>query len=84
MGQKDDPEVIGPRPVECRALHHQDLLPAQEVEDEPFVVGDVEAVGVELREEVEGAPGFDAAYAFDVGQQPPGQIPLFEEAAPRP
>ena len=84
MGQKDHAEMIGPRPIECRALHDEELFPAQEVEGEALVIGDVEALRIKPCKQIEGPLRLDATDAVDVGQEPPGQLPLLIQATARP
>ena len=55
LGERDDADVVGRRPVEARALHEQDVLGDEEVVDELGIVADLVHVGVESRERVERA-----------------------------
>ncbi len=58
--------MVGLVPVEALARYQQDLLLVQKVECELLVVGDVELLGVDLREDVETALGFTAGDAVDL------------------
>ena len=53
VGQEDQAEMVGMRPVEAGALHHQHLLLQQQFEDELLVVGDRVHLRVEAREQVQ-------------------------------
>ncbi len=55
--QRDQTEVVGPDPVERPAVRDQDLLLAEQVQDELLVVADRIDLGVQLREQVDAPRG---------------------------
>src|SRR5262249_14555704 len=74
VGQEHDPEVIGLRPVEAGALHHEHLLLLQQLEDELLIVGDGIALRIEPREEIHGRLRLDAGHARDAREQVDGEM----------
>ena len=64
-GQINHAEVIWRFPMEAAAVCEKNFFRLQEVEDEFFIVGDMEACGVDFWEDIEGGVGFDDAHAGD-------------------
>src|SRR5437764_34868 len=73
-GQCDDPQVVRFRPVEAGALHHQDMLGAQQLEHESLVVLDGIHLRVQPGEDVERSLGHRAADPGDGREGPDGSI----------
>ncbi len=79
--QGHDAQMIGRGPVEARSLHDQDVLFAQQLQDELLIVLDRVDLRIQSREHVQRALGLDAADARDgpqsgdrgiaLGEQPP-------------
>lgn len=82
-GQGDHAEVIRPRPIECRALHHQQLLGKQQIKHEFLVVVDRADLRVDFRERVQRAHRLHAADAGNIVKQLPGAIALLQQATLR-
>src|SRR5450755_2971533 len=81
--QEDDPEVVGPRPVEARPLDDQHLLLGEQLVGELLVVLDRVDRRVELREHVERRLRLDAADAGNRSQQLVGEVALAAQAPAR-
>ncbi len=83
MREGQDPEVVRARPVEPGALHHLDLLPQQQVQDEPLVVDDGVHLRVDAREGVQRPLRLHARHPGDLVQPLPRAVALLVEAAAR-
>ena len=59
MGQKDNPKVIGLRPIEARALHQQDLGLLEHFLDECLIICNGVDVGIQLRKHVKRRTGLE-------------------------
>src|SRR6478752_7865734 len=81
VGQRDQPEVVGTWPVEAGPVRDQDLLGAEQVDDEGLVVLDRVDLRIEPREAVERAAGLDVGDPWDLVQQPAGGLALLVEAS---
>ena len=57
LREVDDAEVVRVDPVEAAAMRDQDLFLLQEVKREKLIIMDIEALHVDLREDVERGLG---------------------------
>ena len=75
--------MIGCDPVDPGAVGDEQLLGAQQLDDERLVVLDLVDLGVEPRKDVERAVRLDARDAGDVVEEPPGELALVVESPAR-
>ena len=81
MRKRDHPEVIRPRPVERRAVHHQQLLLQQQVENELLVVDDGADVRIDAREHVQRATRLDDRHPGNFAEELAGPVSLLKQTA---
>ena len=69
--------MVGLAPIEAAAARDEDLLLVQQVESELFVVGDVELLHVNLREDIERGLRFHRSNTVDAVQRVVDVFTLF-------
>ena len=79
--QIHDAEVVGLVPVEALAARDENLLLMKQVERELLVIGDVELLHVDLREDVERRLGLDHRDAVDLAERVVDEVALLADAA---
>ena len=65
VGKEYYSEVIRLMPVEARAAGDENMLFTKQIKREFFVIGDVEFLGVELGEDIEGTLGLCCRYTVN-------------------